>query len=277
MAFDLILRAARIAGREDRLVDIGIRDGRIAAIEPALAGRRAEERIEGRLVAPGFVETHIHLDKSCIIDRCTIGEGTLQEAIAETARAKRAFTEEDIVCPRPPHAGAGDPQRHHAHAHPRRGRSRASACKGFEAIAELTRDYAWALDLQICVFPQEGLINDPGTEELLVAACARGRRPDRRLPLHRHAPARADRAHLRDRPALRPRHRLPSRLRPRSRLDAPRRGVPRRPTPTATAAASPSAMPPSSRPCRPSGRWRSRDAWPTPAWPSPCCRRPICS
>jgi dihydroorotase-like cyclic amidohydrolase len=35
MAFDLILRAARISGREDN-VDIGIADGRIAAIEPTL-------------------------------------------------------------------------------------------------------------------------------------------------------------------------------------------------------------------------------------------------
>jgi dihydroorotase-like cyclic amidohydrolase len=36
MAFDLILRAARIAGREDRLLDIGVAGGRIAAIEPTL-------------------------------------------------------------------------------------------------------------------------------------------------------------------------------------------------------------------------------------------------
>src|SRR5438132_12917810 len=97
MAFDLILRAARIAGREDRLLDIGIADGRIAAIEPELPAGAPEERIGDCLVAPGFVETHIHLDKSRISDRCTIVEGSLQEAIAETARAKRAFTQGDIV------------------------------------------------------------------------------------------------------------------------------------------------------------------------------------
>ncbi len=38
---------------------------------------------------------------------------------------------------------------------------------GFEAVHQLKTDYAWALDLQICVFPQEGLLNYPGTEELL--------------------------------------------------------------------------------------------------------------
>ena len=172
MAFDLILRAARISGREDN-VDIGIADGRIAAIEPTLPALGPEERVEGCLVAPGFVETHIHLDKSRISDRCTIREGTLQEAIAETARAKGAFTEEDIV------ARARQTleqailngtmhMRTHVEVDPRIG------LKGFRAIARLKREYAWALDLQICAFPQEGLINDPGTEELLVAACAEG-------------------------------------------------------------------------------------------------------
>jgi cytosine deaminase len=46
--------------------------------------------------------------------------------------------------------------------------------RGFEAIKALKRDYAWAIDLSVCVFPQEGLTNDPGTEELLVAALRDG-------------------------------------------------------------------------------------------------------
>ena len=46
--------------------------------------------------------------------------------------------------------------------------------RGFEAIKALKRDYAWAIDLSLCVFPQEGLTNDPGTEELLVDALRDG-------------------------------------------------------------------------------------------------------
>jgi cytosine deaminase len=46
--------------------------------------------------------------------------------------------------------------------------------RGFDAISRLKADYAWAIDLEICVFPQEGLLNDPGTEDLLVAACSAG-------------------------------------------------------------------------------------------------------
>ena len=51
---------------------------------------------------------------------------------------------------------------------------RALSSRSFEAIKALKRDYAWAIDLSICVFPQEGLTNDPGAEELLVAALRDG-------------------------------------------------------------------------------------------------------
>jgi cytosine deaminase len=59
---DLILRNARCIGAEHALTDIGIADGRIAAIEPGLAANGETIDLGGRLVSPGFVETHIHLD-----------------------------------------------------------------------------------------------------------------------------------------------------------------------------------------------------------------------
>jgi cytosine deaminase len=77
-ALDLVLRQARLTGVDDRIVDIGVRNGRIAALEPGLASDAPERNLNGRLVVPGFVETHIHLDKSNIIDRCTIRHGTLR-------------------------------------------------------------------------------------------------------------------------------------------------------------------------------------------------------
>src|SRR5882762_5443155 len=96
MTFDFVWRDARLAGRETEMVDIGVRGGRIAAIAPGLVCDAPEERLGGRLVVPGFVDTHIHLDKSCILDRCRSEHGTLQEAIAQVAAAKRGFTEDDV-------------------------------------------------------------------------------------------------------------------------------------------------------------------------------------
>jgi len=173
MPLDFVFRQARVAGQEDVLVDIGVRDGRIVEISAEIVTEAPATPVDGRLVAPGFVDTHIHLDKSCIMDRCRCELGTLQEAIATVAAAKRAFTEEDVyvraqrTLERAILRGTTH-MRTHVEVDPRIG------LKSFTAIRRLKRDYAWAIDLEICVFPQEGLTNDPGTEALLVAACEAG-------------------------------------------------------------------------------------------------------
>jgi cytosine deaminase len=46
--------------------------------------------------------------------------------------------------------------------------------RGFEAVQSLIPDYRWAIDIEMCVFPQEGLLNYPGTDELLVEGLKRG-------------------------------------------------------------------------------------------------------
>lgn len=173
MTLDLIIRNARVAERSGAVVDIGVAQGQIVDIGEKIKSDAPFEDLGGRLVISGFVDTHIHLDKSCILDRCRLEEGTLQEAIAQVAGAKRNFTEEDIY-----ERGRRTLEkailqgttrmRTHVEVDPRIG------LKGFAAIKKLKADYAWAIDLEICAFPQEGLFNDPGTEELLIAACETG-------------------------------------------------------------------------------------------------------
>ncbi len=172
MKFDHVLRNVRLAGSRG-LSDIGWRDGRIAAIEPRLVCDAPETDAGGRLAVPGFVDTHIHLDKSCILGRCNCREGTLAEAIAQTAAAKRGFTEADVYERAQRTLEKAILQgttrmRTHVEVDPRIGLT------SFRAIRRLKADYAFAIDLQICVFPQEGLLNDPGCESLLIEACEQG-------------------------------------------------------------------------------------------------------
>ncbi len=218
---DLIVRNARLPADGERTVDIGVEAGRIVAIESALAAEGEELDVGGRLVAPGFVETHIHLDKSCILDRCHAQRGDLPEAIAEVAKAKQGFTPEDVY---------------------ERGRRTLEKCilngttrmrtqlevdpgiglRGLEGVLPLIEEYRWAIDIEICVFPQEGLLNNPGTDELMVEALeARGAR-GRRRALYRQRPARPDRPGLRDGPRVRCRYRHASRFRPGRRPARPR-------------------------------------------------------
>ncbi|MGI9332052.1 MAG: amidohydrolase family protein [Gammaproteobacteria bacterium] len=171
---DLILRNARIAGTgEGHPVDIGIDDGKIVIIEANLSAEGREIDVAGRLVAPGFIETHIHLDKSCILDRCKSEKGDLGEAIEQVAEAKKAFTAEDCYerAKRTLEKSLLHGTTHmrtHLEVDPIIG------LRGLDGVAPLIDEYKWAIDLEICVFPQEGLLNNPGTDELIVEAMKRG-------------------------------------------------------------------------------------------------------
>lgn len=170
---DLVVRDAAVElDGALRRMDVGVAGGRIVALGAGLAGGETVEA-GGRLLTAGLVETHIHLDKTCILDRCRIEQGTVAEAVRETRAAKRGFTAADVYargratlerC-----VGWGTMHmRTHVEVDPGIG------LVGFDAVQQLARDYAWAIDVELCVFPQEGLLNNPGTEALLVEGLRRG-------------------------------------------------------------------------------------------------------
>ncbi|TDR88040.1 cytosine deaminase [Enterovirga rhinocerotis] len=169
--FDHLFRNARLPGRGEA-VDLGIRHGRFVAVEPAIEAAMPGEDLGGRLVVPGLVETHLHLDKACLFGRCACGSN-VQEAIAAVAGAKRGFTEDDVYERASRALERAILQgttriRTHVEVDPRIGLT------SFRALKRLKADYAWAVDLELCAFPQEGLLDDPGCEEVLEAALLEG-------------------------------------------------------------------------------------------------------
>jgi cytosine deaminase len=175
MAFDLILRNARISGNtpDMPLVDIAIAGETIAAVEPELAADGPERDIGGRLVSPGLVETHIHLDKSRIMDRCSASPDRGTDHMARVAAVKPGFTQADVYeraratveqCV----ANGASHMRTHVELDPNVG------LRGYEAIKQLAEDYRWAIDIEICVFAQEGWTNAPETDANIVAALEDG-------------------------------------------------------------------------------------------------------
>jgi cytosine/creatinine deaminase len=170
---DLIIRDVVLAGRPGETVDLGVANGRIAAIE---RGLRADAEIydgAGRLACAGLVETHIHLDKSRIIDRCPPEAGREISPVKRVAPLKPSFTVEDV------RARAEQTLEQCLLHGTTRMRTQVEVdpgigLRGFEAVQSLIADYRWAIDIEICVFPQEGLTSYPGTDELLVEALRRG-------------------------------------------------------------------------------------------------------
>lgn len=132
---------------------------------------------EGNVLLPGFVESHIHLDKALIADRKPNRKpnrtGTLMEAIEVTASLKPTFTKEDIekrarkALDMVISKGTSF-MRTHAEFDPSGG------FRGFEAIMELKEEYKNIIDIQVVAFPQEGIIKAPGTDKMMDEAMKMG-------------------------------------------------------------------------------------------------------
>jgi cytosine deaminase len=170
---DFVIRNARVAGHHDTLNDIGFENGRVAAVAPGLVCDAPSHDAEGCLCCGGLIETHIHLDKSRIIDRCAPESERMANAVRRVKDMKHTFSVDDV------HARARETlencikhgatrMRTHVEVDPGVG------MRGFDGVQALVDEYKWAIDIELCVFPQEGLTNNPGTDELLVEGLRRG-------------------------------------------------------------------------------------------------------
>ncbi|TMI91115.1 MAG: N-acyl-D-amino-acid deacylase [Bacillati bacterium ANGP1] len=170
---DLIIRQGRVDD-EGPLADIGVRDGRIDQVAPAVREEaRRELHAGGKVVIPGLIEPHIHPDKAFLEQKMPNRSGTLEEAIRNTAALKARYTAEDVreraerVLEWAVRRGTTT-LRAHPDVDP------IEKLMGVEALLALRQAYADVLDLQIVAFPQEGIIKAPGTEELMREAIRLG-------------------------------------------------------------------------------------------------------
>lgn len=170
---DIILRNIRMEKYKD-LKDVAIKDGKIVAIEDNIKGCALREiNGEGRVLIPGLVESHIHLDKALIADRLPNKSGTLLEAIEVTGKLKPTFTKEDIE-ERAKKAlmmlikNGTTHIRTHSEFDPSQGFT------GFETVMKLKQEFRHLVDIQVVAFPQEGIFKANGTEEMMYKAMDMG-------------------------------------------------------------------------------------------------------
>lgn len=164
---DTIIRKAGIRGREGTW-DVAVEGERIAAVEREVDGRADREiDAEGCLVSPGFVNAHVHLDK------CMLGEvmrpnesQTLPEAIEITWDHKRNYTVEEIADRASPVVELGIVNGTTAV----RAFADVDTIGGttpFEGLLELKRRFEADTTFEVVAFPQEGIVRNPGCEELM--------------------------------------------------------------------------------------------------------------
>lgn len=171
----LTIRQATLPSRRGRH-DVIVVDGVIRAITPS-AGVVAGAVIdaEGRLLIPAFVDAHLHVDKTFVMDRVafTGGNLTVDEAVAAMRAVKGTYTEDDLV-----RRGRRTLERALRHGTTAiRAQCDVDPVIGLtalQALVRLRREFAPLLDLQIVAFPQEGLLRDPRTVELVRQALRAG-------------------------------------------------------------------------------------------------------
>jgi len=170
---DLIIRGANLPdGRSG--VDIGIAEGRIAAVEPALAAEAVGEiDARGRLVTPPFVDIHFHMDATLSLGMPRLNRsGTLLEGIALWGELRPTLTVEALV----------DRAVRYCDLAVSKGllaiRSHVDVTDArlvtVEALLEVKRRVAPYLDLQLVAFPQDGYYRSPGAVENLARALDMG-------------------------------------------------------------------------------------------------------
>ncbi|HXR64133.1 MAG TPA: amidohydrolase family protein [Rudaea sp.] len=170
---DLILRHATLPdGRRD--IDIGVKAGRIVALQAGLDASATEELdVRGRLVSPPFVDAHFHLDAalSLGLPRRNVS-GTLLEGIALWGELKPQLTQDAVVARALAYCDMAVAQGLLAI------RSHVDVCDdrllAVDALLDVRRRVAPYLDLQLVAFPQDGFYRSPTAERNLLRALDRG-------------------------------------------------------------------------------------------------------
>ena len=171
---DLIVKNSR-PWRDGEVRDLYIADGHF--VEPPGDGDSGGAEVidaAERLCVAGFVEPHIHLDKALINEDVRPNvSGTLEEAIEIIWERKRAYTVEEIA------ERAGRVIRSALANGVTRIRSHVDidnigGLRPLEGVAEARRRHSDVMDVQIVAFPQEGILKNKGTEELMWQAMEAG-------------------------------------------------------------------------------------------------------
>ncbi|MEN3112591.1 amidohydrolase family protein [Uliginosibacterium paludis] len=170
---ELIIRNANLPdGRCG--VDIGIDEGRIVAVQPALAASSVSTiDAAGQLVSPPFVDAHFHMDSTLSYGLPRVNQsGTLLEGIALWGELKPALTREALVeralsyCDQAVARGLLAIRSHVDVCDPR--------LLATEALIEVRDIVKPWLDLQLVAFPQDGVLRSPGALENLKRALDMG-------------------------------------------------------------------------------------------------------
>jgi cytosine deaminase len=164
-------------------VDIGILNGKIAAIQENLPGKSTLEiNANGRLVTESFANPHLHLckvytlemmDEAALKDYHGADMGKAMTAIELAARVKEKYAEDWIFeNARKAVALAGIYGCTHLRAFA--DVDNKARLEGVKALIRAREEFNGVVELQVVAFAQDGIVREPGADELVRQAIRLG-------------------------------------------------------------------------------------------------------
>jgi cytosine/creatinine deaminase len=182
-AFDIAIHRARLRGRGDRLVEVGIRDGQIAFIGGHLDATAATEiDAAGNLVSESFVNPHLHLCKVWTLPmmeeealKAYRGEAMAKaiNAIELASKIKDKYAEAWIV-KNARRAVALAALHGTLHIRAFADVDRKARLEAVKALIKIRDEFRDIVDIQVVAFAQDGIVREPGAAELMHDAMALG-------------------------------------------------------------------------------------------------------
>lgn len=173
-AHDLVVADATLRGRDGRW-RIGIDGDRISTVTSDAIAGRDEVDAAGALVTESFVDAHLHLDKVHTLDR--VGDAALTAYTAgdmasaltsiELASAVKAEYDRTWIEPNARRAVVEAVRHGVRHVLAFADVDTKARLEGVIPLLALREEFRGVVDLQVVAFPQDGLLRDPGAEDLV--------------------------------------------------------------------------------------------------------------
>lgn len=174
--YDLLIKRARLRGRLESLVDIGITGRQIVSLDENLVGD-AETVIDaqGNLVTESFVNPHLHLckvytrqmmDEEALTDYHAEGMGKAMTTIELAARIKEKYAEAWII-KNVRKAVAQAAIYGNTHIRALADVDNKARLEGVKALLRAREEFEGIIEIQVCAFAQDGWVREPGVDKLM--------------------------------------------------------------------------------------------------------------
>ena len=174
--FDILIKRARLRGKPESLVDIGIVGGRILSMKENLAGDAGILiDAQGDLVTESFVNPHLHLckvytrqmmDEETLTDYHAEGMGKAMTTIELAARIKEKYDEAWII-KNVRKAVAQAAIYGNTHIRALADVDSKARLEGVKALIRAREEFKGIVQIQVCAFAQDGWVREPGVDKLM--------------------------------------------------------------------------------------------------------------